>query len=175
MSWGRGPGCRRRGILQAALCSEIYAEIEQYKPSLEYCLAPKKAFEKQGASSLRAGVSSADAGAAPEAPKKSDEELDKHARTLYEWVSGEKSRLRMLMNWQCAGGLSYVAAVHQRGVQCFVGYGNSKHDGAASKGVTLEEFQRSVRVRHAMGNNGIPPIAGENEDGATAAKKDYDQ
>ena len=172
MSWG--PGCRRRGILQPELVKEIYQEIEKYKPAMECCLAPKKAFEKQGASSLRAGVSSADAGAPPEASKKSAEELDRHARTLYEWVTGEKSRLRMLMNWQCAGGLSYVAAVHQRGVQCFVGYGNSKHNGAASKGVTLEDFQRCVRVRHAMGNNGIPQTDKENQDETNSGKKDFE-
>ena len=170
----RGPGSRRRGILQEGLFKEIYAEIEIYKPALEYCLAPKKAFDKHGASSLRAGVSSGDLSGQAEGTPKKAEELDKHARVLYEWVSGGRSRLRMLMNWQCAGGLAYVAAVHQRGVQCFVGYGNSKHEGAGGKRVTMEEFQQAVKVRHASsGNNGMPKV-GENEEGA-AAKNDYDQ
>ena len=69
-SWGSGPpcgislalvsgglgGCRRKGIMQTDKCKELYAEIEKITPSLEYCLAPKKAPEKTGASSLRAGV-----------------------------------------------------------------------------------------------------------------------
>ena len=49
--------CRRRGIMNAEKFKELYDEIARITPSLEYCLAPKKAPEKTGASSLRAGVS----------------------------------------------------------------------------------------------------------------------
>ena len=173
MSWW--PGRTRTGILQPDLFKELYAEIDRLKPAMEVCLAPKKAFIKKGASSLRAGVSSSSTdGAAPAASKKSDEELDRNSRVLYEWVMSDKSRLRMLMNWQCAGGLSYVAAVHQRGTQCFVGYGNIKHNGAAAKAVPFEEVQRCVRVRHAMGHDGIPVTEKENVDEANSGKKDFE-
>ena len=60
----------------------------------------------------------------------------------------------MLMNWQAAGGLSFVAATHHRATQCFRYYGNAKHS-ESMKEVSLEDFQASVRARHAVGSNGM--------------------
>ena len=57
----------------------------------------------------------------------------------------------MLMNWQAAGWLSYVASVHHRATQCFVSYGNHLHDGDCDQ-VSLEEFQKAVKARHRIGS-----------------------
>ena len=95
------------------------------------------------------------AGPGVEVPQKDREELDKHAKILYEWVTGTQSRIRMLMSWQAAGGLSYVASVHHRATGCFLECGNSKHKGAAAKSVSMEDFQRCIRARHQIGDDGI--------------------
>ena len=95
------------------------------------------------------------AGPGVEVPQKDREELDMHAKILYEWVTGTQSRIRMLMSWQAAGGLSYVASVHHRATGCFLECGNSKHKGAAAKSVSMEDFQRCIRARHQIGDDGI--------------------
>ena len=68
-------------ILRDNVYTELYAEIARVMPSLEYCLAPKKTKEASGASALRSQVSTVE--------NKSDrvpDELDKHAKVLYEWL-----------------------------------------------------------------------------------------
>ena len=138
-----------------AKCKELYAEIDKLVPALEYCLAAKKEGVKSGASALRAAaVTSVPAGSNP---GKTTEDLDKNAKVLFEWVKQPCSRVRMLMNWQAAGGLSYVASVHHLATQCFVMHGNKFHEGTAVA-VSLEEVQAAVRARHRVGGTGIPEL-----------------
>ena len=62
----------------------------------------------------------------------------------------------MMLQWQGAGGLPYVASVHHRATQCFRYEGNSKHDdGKQQKGITLEEWQEAVKERHRAGSSGM--------------------
>ena len=42
-------------LLQNGVYEELYKEIDDILPSLEYCLAPRKKNEKKGVSSLRSG------------------------------------------------------------------------------------------------------------------------
>ena len=85
--------------------------------------------------------------------KKDPSELCKHAKVLYDWLdTSQVSRVRMLLHWHSAAGLSYVAAVHHRGAQCFRYEGNSLH---GSREVTLEEFQACITNRHQAGSSGI--------------------
>jgi len=142
-------------LLQKKLYNELYAEIERILPSLEYCLAPKKVKEKSGAAFLRSSSMLAD-----EAPsiRKDPQELDRHAKNLYEWLDLEsRSRVRMLANWQSAGGMSFIAAVYHRGTQCFRYEGNSLHGSNGTRGVTLTEFQESIKERHRIGDTGMDP------------------
>lgn len=129
--------------------SGLYEEIDRILPSLEYCLALQNAKEKAGASSLRSyGIESKAVGI-----KKDPAELCKHAKVLYDWLDTlQVSRMRMLLRWHSAVGLSYVAAVHHRGAQCFRYEGNSLH---GSREVTLEEFQACIKNRHQAGSAGI--------------------
>ncbi len=73
-------------LLNSEKCKELYAEIDRIMPSLEYCLAPKKAAEKTGAASLRSGVSTSQEAS----PGKDPGMLDTHAKTLYEWLDTAK-------------------------------------------------------------------------------------
>ena len=130
---------------------EFYKEIDKILPSLEYCLAPKKASEKSGAASLRSSAAPSQTYVA-----KDPAELDKHTKVLYEWLDREEvSRIRMMLNWQAASGLSFVAQVHHRACVCFRYHGNSKHGDCSINAVTLQEFQDSVKCRHAAGGSGI--------------------
>jgi hypothetical protein len=145
------PGMQKanEALLVPTKCSGLYEEIARILPSLEYCLAPQKAKEKSGASSLRSsGIQSNAVGI-----QKDPLELCKHAKLLYEWLDTSKvSRVCMLLHWHSAAGLSYVAAVHHRGAQCFRYEGNSLH---GSREVTLEEFQACIKNRHQVGSSGI--------------------
>ena len=137
-------------ILNTSKCQELYNEIDDVLPSLEYCLAPKKSSERKGSSSLR---SSAEVSITETKPK---EKLCKHAKKLYDWLSIEKpSRTRMLMNWQAAGGLSFVASVHHLCTSCFKQLGNSMHDDGSVAEVTAEELQNAILSRHRLGTSGI--------------------
>ena len=141
---------QNESILNDTKCKELYEEIDKVLPSLEYCLAPKKVSEKRGSSSLR---SSADVSISENKP---DNELSKHAKILYDWVSIERpSRIRMLMNWQAAGGLSFVSSVHHLCACCFSQFGNSMNDDTNEKKVTCEEFQNAIISRHRVGNSGV--------------------
>ena len=92
---------------------------------------------------------------------KTTEELDKHAQVLYEWVGNtQPSKVRLIMYWQSQGGLSYVANVHHRMTQAFVACGETKHVGeqqnvAGAGMVTLETFQKCIKERHRIGNDGL--------------------
>ena len=140
-------------VLAPTVFDELYKEIDRIQPSLEYCLAPKKTFEKKdGAASLRtAGVSSMEVAA----PQKDPGELDRHGKILYDWVKKENpSRIRMLQNYQACGGLSFVASVHHRATRCFMYCGNSVHT-PHSPEVSLSAFQECIKARHAAGSRGM--------------------
>ena len=139
-------------VLNKTVCKELYDEIKQISASLEYCLAPKKPSQKKsGAASLRAGgVSSLDQPVSPKSP----EDLDKHAKTLYEWITKEGSRIRMLMTYQAAGGLSFVASCHYRATRCYRLFGNSIHTPGKPE-VALKQFQEAIKARHACGSRGM--------------------
>ena len=131
------------------VCKELYAEIERILPSLKYCLAPEKVSKKHGTSSLRSGTE----GTVEEVKDVST--LATHAKTLYEWLDvSPKSKIRMLMNWQAAAGISFVACTHHRSVQCFRYHGNTSDDETEGV-VTLAEFQESIKIRHQQGASGI--------------------
>ena len=133
-------------------CKELYEEIDGLLPSLKYCLAPRKTPKKEGVASLRASA------AAPvvSGPSVSKPELEKHARIIHDWLGGARpSRIRMLLHWQSAGGLSHVAAVYHRTAQCFVKHGNKMHEGIGGGVVTLQEFQDGIRCRHELGDAGM--------------------
>ena len=139
-------------VLEGTKCKELYAEIDDLLPSLKYCLAPRKTPKKEGAASLRAST------VAPvvSGPPVKKPELDKHARIVHEWLEGAKpSRIRMLLHWQSAGGLSHVASVYHRTAQCFVKHGNKMHEGIGGEVVTLQEFQEGIRCRHELGDAGM--------------------
>ena len=151
-------------VLKANLSKELYTEINQLLPSLEYCLAPKKvSAKKAGAASLRsAGVSSLD----EPVSKKTDTELDKHGKILYDWISKDQSRIRMLLNYQACGGLPFVASCHYRATRCYRFFGNSIHTPGTPE-VTLKQFQDAIKARHACGSRGIE------DEIATTDNKDF--
>ena len=138
-------------LLDPKKCKELYAEIDDILPAIEYCLAPKKVSEKQGAASLRSSVSATEDTQSQKDPTL----LAKHAQKLYDWLDTSKvSRVRMLATWQSAGGLSFVAGCHHRASVCFRYHGNSAHNDGAPL-VSLEEFQDAVKARHRLGSRGI--------------------
>ena len=96
------------------------------------------------------------------------EQLDAYTTELFEWMGVRKTlRIRMMLQWQGAGGLPYAASVHHRATQCFRYEGNTKHDaGNPQKGITLEEWQRAIQERHRVGSSGI-------EDGKQADSADF--
>ena len=144
-------------IMKAQVFQELYEEIDKVLPALEYCLAPKKIQQKKkGASMLRSGEQSGSIGEASGAAK-TPEQLDTYAEQLFNWLAREQvSRIRMLLQWQGAGGLPFVGSVHHRATVCFKYLGNSKHH-EAHKGITLAEWQSAIKVRHSIGTSGIEP------------------
>ena len=141
-----------RKIMLTEKYDQFYAEIDLILPSIVICLAPKKVAHASGAASLRSGASIG----AGEGPPRTTTDLDTHAAILYGWLSLLKvSRIRMMMNWQSAAGLSFVASVHHRGCQVFLTQGNSVHDEGLTTVVSLEEFQQGIKRRHAVGSSGM--------------------
>ena len=136
-------------VLNQKICKDLYAEIDQIYPALEYCLAPKKQADKSGASVLRQSADTRD-----DSSKKDPSTLDKYANQIYEWMGQKTSRIRMLMSFQGAGGLPYGSSVHHRATQCFIAYGNKLHDGKGNE-VSLKEFQEAIQVRHRIGSAGV--------------------
>jgi hypothetical protein len=138
-----GMMAQNKFILKEEIHTQVYREIDVIYDAAVYCLAGKKQYNRKGASRLRSAVSFD-----PTATK-STETLKGHAQTMYKWIGMRKSRLRMLMSWQSAGGLPYVAGTHLVGVQCFASCGNTYHK-KGDKTVSLEEFQAAVEKRHEM-------------------------
>ena len=82
-------------------------------------------------------------------PAREAEKLKADTKLVYDWLDvKQKSYIRMVMQWQACGGLSFVSATHHRGAQCFRYEGNALHDNKKSKVVSLEEFQSAVTSRH---------------------------
>jgi hypothetical protein len=136
-------------IMREELFNELYTEIDTILPPLQYCLAPKKVSVKSGAASLRSNAVTVSTGEV-----KDQALLDKHGKVLWDWLDvSQRSRIRMLMMWQAASGLSFVATCHHRAAQCFRYHGNSA-DGLPVP-VTLEEFQAGIKLRHTHGSSGI--------------------
>ena len=141
---------KQNEFIMEAVFKEFYDEVDRILPRLTYCLAPKKVSEKSGAASLRSNATESS-----RASDKTEAELNRHAKVLWEWLDVKViSRIRMMMAWQAASGVSFVAHVHHRAAQCFKYYGNSAGDGAPGP-VTLEEFQLGIKNRHEAGARGI--------------------
>ena len=147
---------QNKAILKETMYDKVYGEIEKILPHLEYCLAPKKEYTKKGGSALRSsglntGVSE----------KKTDGMLDTAAEALHKWLqTSETSRIRMLVHWQSAAGMSFVAGCHHRAAQCFRYLGESEHPGT-SKEVSLTAFQSCIKERHRLGTAGFDEDASD--------------
>ena len=139
---------QNEALLRPGMVTGVYDEIELILPALQYCFAPKNQRENTGANPLRSrGLSDAPG----EVSLLTQPLLRQHAATLYEWLdTSSLSPLRMLFTWQSAAGLSHVASVHHRAVQCFRYHGNTMHT-PTTEPVTLTEFQDAIICRHQMG------------------------
>ena len=142
-----------KAVLKEQMYDDLYKEIEEMLPALQYGLAPERQLEKKGAALLRA--SGADD--AVLATAKTGAELDKYAKQVYDWLDKTKlSRVRMMANWQSCGGLAFVAQCHHRATTCFRYHGNSFHGaGPSQHEVSLQDFQGAVKLRHSVGHNGM--------------------
>ena len=153
-----------KAIMDTTKYTELYEEIDKILPAITYCLAPKKVSDKKGAASLRCGVSTSE-----ENEEKDPSMLDSHAKTLYDWLEKRsQSRIRMLLHWQSAGGLSFVAGCHHRAATCFKYHGNMQHEDQSGDAVSLEDFQAAIKARHKKGSSGIDTSPSEDQ------KNDYD-
>ena len=106
------------------------------------------------------GTSASSSGVAGDCAK-SPEELQKHSKIVYDWLKRPTSRIRMLINFQGAGGLPFVAQAHHRVAQGFVYHGNSTHGGTE---VSLQQFQEAVLARHKLGDSGISEACEDSND-----------
>ena len=146
-------------LMRAELVSELYAEIDRVLPSIVACLAPKKEY-RGNQQSLRAAAHTPSQVLAPP-----DEELNRHATVIFHWlqIRNNVSRVRMMLHWQSAGGLTHIAAVHHRAAQVFKYCGNhrapAEYD-ANTAGTTLSEFQECIRARWSSGSSGINDTQG---------------
>ena len=142
---------QNEAVIQRQKYVELNAEIDEMLPEFKGLLTPKKeAAIHEGASVLRTGIRGASAAGAPDM-----QGLKANAEKMYRWLQRERSRIRMLMTWQAAGGLSFVVSAHHRATQCFVSHGNEHHEGM-STGVSLQEFQEAVVSRHSGAAAGMP-------------------
>ena len=124
-------------VMKPEVLKEFNAEIARILPSVSYCLAPNKVSQKSASTHT------------------SSTELERHGRILYQWLDTSRpSRIRMMLAYQSAGGLPYVAHCHHRCTQCFRYHGASAHSNDR-KEVTLAEWQDSIKTRHALGSTGI--------------------
>ena len=78
-------------LLKAEVFTALYEEIERVLPSLEYCLAPRKKKQSVGASALRSAVDYEEP-----TPVKTPEELNEHAKIVYEWLDRNKKSAYLL-------------------------------------------------------------------------------
>ena len=130
-------------ILKPEHMVSIYKEVDALLPRIQYLLAGKKPYVKQGSASLRTAVSLESDGSA----SKTQPRLKEEAMFLYKWLQLPQSRLRMLIQWQSAGGLPYVCGTHLLASNVFVAMGNKCHPGTET-GISQEEFQTAILKRH---------------------------
>ena len=102
-------------VIEGTMCQELYEEIIEMMPVFEILLAPKFAIVKEGAAALRTCVQVSQKSSDPD-----EQKLLAEGGKMYEWIRRARSRIRMLMKWQAAGGLSFVCAAHHRATQRFV-------------------------------------------------------
>ena len=141
---------KNKFIVKENVYDMFYAEIDKILPSVEYCLAPKKAAVVSGAASLRSSAAPAQAPVS----MRTSTELDRHAEVLFKFVDPTQvSRIRMMLNFQGGGGLPYCASVHHLVTQCFRQYGNKKHQDDPA--VSVSEFQAAIKERHRIGDSGM--------------------
>ena len=133
--------------------ASLYDEIDRILPSLECCLAPNRSSPTSGNSTLRSGVAVSETSSAV---ARDPPELGRQAKIVYGWLDIKTaSYIRMVQSWHAGGGLSFVASVHHRATQCFLYYGNSLHQTASQKYVTLGDFQECIRKPHEIGHTGV--------------------
>jgi len=142
-------------IMKPDVYDQVYKEIDYIYEAAVYCLAGKKKVSKDGAASLRSGVSfEENAGKGKESDR-----IKENAKILYDWIRLDKSRLRMLIVWQSSGGLAFVSGTHLLGVQCFLSFGGKYHEDKPS--VSLEAWQEAVLKRHEMEKVGHAYLKGD--------------
>ena len=138
-------------LLEPQIYEQLYQEIDSMKPAFEYLVAGKKRKAAAGMASLRSGHSGGGGGGVSGA--RDERMLRQHAEKVYEWLDKKKqSRIRMLIKWQSAGGLSFVAQAYHRIQQCWVYHGNT---GIADQGVAVskQEFADAIIHRHREGGD----------------------
>jgi hypothetical protein len=136
---------QNKAIMKPEVCDNFYKEIDDMIPAFTYCLAEKKEKAPTGCSALRGKASQPEG---IQAAPREEPGLKANTKKVYDWLRKDvRSYIRMVMQWQACGGLSFVASTHHRGAQCFKYVGNALH-GTSSKDVSLEEFQLAVADRH---------------------------
>ena len=127
-------------VMQDDIRKKMYEEIDKVYDALDYVCTERK---KKGASSLRARVGVEDDVSEP----KSETKLQDSAKIVYEWLHQKKSYVRLVHQWQAAGGLSFVANVYNTGMQAFLAHGN---EGCGKDGdaIPLSVFQKCIVDRH---------------------------
>ena len=61
----------------------------------------------------------------------------------------------MMLQYQSAGGLPFVAHCHHRCTQCFKYHGASEHTDGNRQEISLTEFQEGIKIRHSLSSAGI--------------------
>jgi hypothetical protein len=121
-------------MLEPSFNIALYNEIDFILPSLEMILTPSlDSRNTRSLSSLYCPM-----------PIRDPHVLDFHSKKVWEWIDMPKSKIRMLMQFQTAGGLPYVSFVHLRLTRSFKHNGNISHCDGTS--VTLLEFQNCIKV-----------------------------
>ena len=125
-------------VMQEDIRKKMYDEIDKVYDALDYVCAERK---KKGTSSLRARVED------DVSEPKSETKLQDSAKIVYEWLHQKKSYVRLVHQWQAAGGLSFVANVYNTGMQAFLAHGN---EGCGKDGdaIPLSVFQKCILDRH---------------------------
>ena len=77
---------QNESIMLEKMFKEVYEEIDKILPAIAYCLAPKKAGVKSGATALRASATVSEQ-EAQTGGTKTPETLDQHSKALYEWMA----------------------------------------------------------------------------------------
>ena len=101
-------------LLKPEVLKALYAEIDSVLPSLQYGFAPKKKKQSEGASVLRSAVAYEDP-----VPLKTPDQLNTHAKTLYEWLDNTKKSAYLLCPC-CNNWFDHQVFLDCNVYQCFV-------------------------------------------------------